>query len=130
MPPTITNHGNLIEMVRTGDSPVTMAIVAGFAAVTLGWYHFSKLKEPGHFDTICPDCAAQADPPLTAEDCAHIEEWSKEDRERARKLMVRSKEGRFDFMLKWRPGRKRDLSADYARNAGGVVLTGTQPRAD
>jgi hypothetical protein len=100
--------------------------MAGFVAIPVGWAHFNKVRERGHFDKICPECATQAG--ISADDIAHVEEWSVEDRERIRKAMVRAHDGGFKFLLKWRPGRKRGLVVDHARPGGtGIEITATQP---
>ena len=88
----------LLAMSRAGTSPTTAAIGAAVVAPALLWgrSHFRKhiATEPGHFDTICPEC--QRTVGLTEAEVEHIDRhFPAEEKEKFRLALVKvAEEGR------------------------------------
>lgn len=125
MPPQIQNMSQLIEMVRTGDTAVTLKAMSALAvpAAIAAWHHFKQVQEPGHLDTLDDECTARLG--LTPEERAHVDaDVPAADKERIRLFAVDRVYSGIGLRLKWRPGRRAKL--DTHAEGDTVVATFTQ----
>lgn len=142
MPPTITNMGQLAELIQQGGMTPTLAPLALIAIGTGGALaqarelpHFWQVaRDPGHFDTLDDKCveavnrfAAQfgTDQWGTAE-VEHLNEWPNDQKEEFRQLLCA-------YIIKDRPlpirwmAKRMIRKAAMAVDADGVLFT--QPAA-
>ena len=129
MPTQVTNLSpmEILEMVRSGDTVVTlkaMAALSGPTALLAAWRHWRKVEnEPGHFDTLDDECTARLG--LTPDEREHVDrDVPPADKERIRLFVVDYVRAGIGLRLKWRPGRRARL--DTHAEGDTVVATFTQ----
>ena len=127
MPPQMSNFSNLIQMMRTGDTDLTMAVTAALAGGGIvAWHHWKAVKEQGHFDHIDDECAAMVG--MDADMRAHIDrDLPRGIKERMRRFFI-SREEDVTVKVKHHPLHpEEEAFLDVQAGGGEITLVVNQP---
>jgi hypothetical protein len=126
MPPTINSFTNLIQMVRTGDTEITLAVSAALAGGITAWHHWQAVKEKGHFDQIDDECAQMAG--LSEADVQHLNnDLPRGLKERIRRFFI-SREEDVAVTVKHQPLHPdEEAFLDVQAGEGAITLVVNQP---